>query len=119
MLASSDEETACDDNASDDSGENENLCHKCGKEGVLVRCDTCRHVWHEACLPADAMPVDSAPWECPVCAGSTQHVGFIGNPRQPTQRGSKRRARKRSRTEGTKAQVAAAKAARRPQERFR
>ena len=119
MLASSDEETACEDDASDDSGENENLCHKCGKEGVLVRCDTCRHVWHEACLPADAMPVDSAPWECPVCAGSTQHVGFIGNPRQPTQRGSKRRARKRSRTEGTKAQVAAAKVARRPQERFR
>lgn len=118
-LASSDDEDASGDDASDDSGDNENVCHKCGKEGVLVRCDSCRHVWHEACLPADAMPLDSDPWECPVCTGSTQHVGYIGNPRQPTQRGSKHRARKRSRTEGTKAQVAAAKAARRPQARFR
>ena len=118
-LASSDDEDASEDDASDDSGENENLCHKCGKEGNLVRCDTCRHVWHDACLPADAMPLDNDPWQCPVCTGSAQHVGYIGNPRQPTQRGSKHRARKRSRTEGTKAQVAAAKAARRPQTRFR
>jgi hypothetical protein len=89
-----------------------------------VRCDSCRHVWlalwrHQQCLPADAMPLESDPWQCPACTGSTRHVGCIGNPRQPTVRGSKHRGHKRSRTEGTKAQVAAAKAARRPQARFR
>jgi hypothetical protein len=119
-LMGSDSEEADSDAPSDESSDNENLCHRCHKEGVLLCCSKCRHSWHESCLPADVMPVDSDPWLCPVCTGSTQHAGFVGNPRQPAQRGSKERARKRSRAEGTKAQIAEAKKARRQTgERYR
>jgi hypothetical protein len=121
ILAVLDSEEADSDAPSDESSDNENLCHRCHKEGVLLCCSKCRHSWHESCLPADVMPVDSDPWLCPVCTGSTQHAGFVGNPRQPAQRGSKERARnKRSRAEGTKAQIAEAKKARRQTgERYR
>ncbi len=61
-----------------------------------MRCDSCWHMWlalwHQECLPADAMPLESDPWQCPACTDSTRHVGCIGNPRQPTVRGSNQQA---------------------------
>ena len=113
-LASSGEDGAGDD-GSEDSGINDTLCHKCHQPGRLVCCSKCFRSWHTAlrCMPKDAMPVDSDPWLCPVCSGSTEHAGYVGLPRVPSQRGSKERARKRGRAEGTKPQVAAAKKARR------
>jgi hypothetical protein len=110
-----------DGNASDDSGDNETVCHKCSEEGDLVCCDGCPHAFHVECLPRDAMAVDCDPWLCPVCTGSNEPGGFVGRPQQPTHRGSRQRARKRARAEGSKGQVAASKKARRSKEgpRFR
>jgi len=101
------------DSGASDSGENETLCHKCCEEGDLVCCDGCPHVFHERCLPRDAMALDCDPWFCPVCTGSNEPAGFVGRPQQPAHRGSLQRVRKRSRAEGTKPQVKAAKKARR------
>jgi hypothetical protein len=109
-----------------DSGDNETVCHRCARPGDLVCCSVCAHAYHERCLPSDAMAVDDDPdqeWLCPVCTGSDERAGFVGNPAgfvgnppQAPHRGSRQRARKRSAAEGSKAQVAGAKKARRQKE---
>lgn len=108
-----DELEASGDGSPEDSGRNETVCHRCAHAGDLVCCETCPHSWHALCLPEDAMPVEDDEWQCPVCAGSNAHAGFVGNPQQPPHRGRRQSARKRGAAEGTKAQVAAAKKARR------
>ncbi len=120
LLASSDEDEEADgdgvgDDMSEDSGRNATVCHKCAEPGSLVCCEgeDCQHAYHGDCLPFDSMPLDSSPWLCPVCAGSSAPVGFVGLPQQPPHHGSRQRSRKRPRSEGTKAQVAVSKAARR------
>lgn len=108
-----DELEASGDDSPEDSGRNETVCHRCAHAGDLVCCETCPHSWHALCLPEDAMPVEDDEWQCPVCAGSNAHAGFVGNPQQPPHCGRRQSARKRGAAEGTKAQVAAAKKARR------
>ena len=102
------------------SGENDQVCQKCSETGRLVCCSECPSSWHdtEKCMPTDAMPRSVVHWLCPWCTGSTEPVGFVGNPQQPPHKGSRQRARRRSAAEGTRAQVAQAKKARR-KERYR
>jgi hypothetical protein len=121
LLRASSEDDEADEDAPEDSGDNETVCHRCAAPGVLLCCDGegCTHAWHRSCLPADAMPPESDPWLCPVCAGSSAHVGFVGNPQAAPHRGSRQRSRKRHATEGTKPQVAAAEKARQQSRDFR
>jgi hypothetical protein len=116
LLGDSSEDDDDDEEGEDtpeDSGDNETVCHRCSKPGVLLCCEGCPHAWHRRCLPADAMPPETTPWLCPVCTGSSAPVGFVGNTPAPPHRGSRHRARKRASAEGTKTQVAAAKRVRR------
>jgi hypothetical protein len=97
-LASSeneDEDEDEDEDTPEDSGDNETVCHRCATPGKLFCCSSCPHAYHRRCLPDDAMPVEIDAWRCPICAGSSAHAGFVGNPQQPPHRGSRGRARKR------------------------
>jgi hypothetical protein len=116
LFPSSDDEDAGGADSPADSGDNANTCHKCHGTGSLLCCDGegCTHAYHARCLPTDAMSPDSDTWLCPVCAGSDEPAGFVGNPQQPPHRGSRTRARKRPLSEPSKPRVAAAKKARRP-----
>ena len=104
-----------------ESGNNDNVCHKCSKPGHLLCCegDGCHLSWHPRCVKGGSTD-DNGSWFCPVCTGTwaSEPVGFVSNPpRVPVGRGgNQKEARKRPHTEGGTAQRKKAKTSGRKKE---
>ena len=107
-----------------ESGDNDNVCHKCSRTGTLLCCDGCHRSWHPTCVegidPLQGGDGEDTKWFCPVCTGmwASEPVGFIGNPPQarPGRGGGQQQKRKRPRSEESPAMRKKAKAAGRGKE---
>lgn len=61
----------------EEEDENENLCVKCNKPGMLLCCDSCPGSYHLTCADPPLKKVPRGKWLCQVCLGVDKPGGKI------------------------------------------